>query len=258
MIKKILKYSAVILIWLCIWQVGAMAVGKELLLPYPIKVFARIGKLCLTSELYKTIGISFLRIFTGMIIGTVLGILGGIATAFSKLAKAFFAPMLAVFKSAPIASFIILLLLWLSRDIVPIVIAVLIVLPVVWSNVEMGIRSSDKDLLEMSKAYKMTPAAKARYIYFPTVMPYFIASLRSSLGMSWKAGIAAEALILPLVAIGTQIYESKYNLETVDLFAWTVIVIILSVLIEGSFIALLKKTSAKYMRNTGGGAVDRI
>jgi NitT/TauT family transport system permease protein len=176
-----------------------------------------------------------------MITGAIIGLIGGALTAFSPFIRNLFSPVLSVVKSTPIASFIILLFLWLDRDTVACVISALIVLPVVWSNVESGILGTDKSLLEMADAYKMTKLAKLRHIYAPSALPYFTASLRSSLGMSWKAGIAAEALILPTISIGKMIFQSKYNLETVDLFAWTSVTVILSVIIEKAAVLVLKK-----------------
>ena len=252
MIKKVLKYLAITLIWLCLWQVAAMIVSSPLLLPTPIAVAARILELCATSALYITLLSSFARIILGLIIGVALGVVGGTVTARHRLAKEFFAPVLAVIKSTPIASFIILILLWLDRDSVPVVISLLVVLPVVWSNVEAGILNTDKALLEMARAYKMRRGAMIKHIYLPAIAPYFAASLNSSLGLAWKAGVAAEALILPAVAIGTRIYEAKYNLETIDLFAWTVLVIILSVVIEKLALALLRKVTSRYTATKGG------
>lgn len=232
MIKKTLKFFLIALIWLAVWQVAAMLVGSPLLLPTPFAVAKRLFELCATSDLYLTLITSFARIALGLLLGVTVGILGGILTANSKLAKDLLSPLLAVIKSTPIASFIILILLWLDRNSVPVVISTLVVLPVVWANVEVGILNADKALLEMASAYKMTKISKIKHIYAPSVAPYFIASLNSSLSLAWKAGVAAEALILPVLAIGTRIFEAKYNLETVDLFAWTVVVVILSAIIE--------------------------
>ena len=253
MIKKALKYSVITLIWLIIWQIAATCINEELLFPTPIAVAKRLGELCLTSDFYKTIGYSLLRILIGMIIGTFIGALGGLITAFSRIARDFFAPLLAVVKSTPVASFIILLVLWVSRDTTPLIIAAMMVVPVVWTNVETGFLNTDKKLLEMAKVYKMSSFSKIRQIYLPTVSPYFFASLRSSLGMAWKAGIAAEVLLLPLVSIGKMIAESKTMLETVDLFAWTVVVVILSVIIEKLMVFLLKATLKKHSFETKGG-----
>ena len=253
MIKKILKHLLIALIWLCIWQGLAMAVGEELLFPTPITVVARIFELLSTAVFYKTVGYSLLRILLGMIAGTVIGALGGLLTSFSRIAKDFFAPLLAIVKSTPVASFIILLVLYVSRDLTPLIIAVMMVVPVVWTNVETGLKNTDKALLEMAEAYKMRSISKIRHIYIPSVSPYFFAALRSSLGMAWKAGIAAEVLLQPLISIGKQIFEAKHTLETTDLFAWTSIVVVLSVIIEKVTVFILKKILKNHSFDVKGG-----
>ena len=150
MIKKALKYSLITLIWLGVWQCAAMIVKSPLLLPSPIAVLIRLIELCGTKTLYITLLSSFARIFVGLLLGIVIGVLGGAASARYKMIKDFLSPLLAVIKSTPIASFIILILLWLDRNSVPVVISTLVVLPVVWANVESGIINTDKALLEMA------------------------------------------------------------------------------------------------------------
>lgn len=257
MVKKILTGAAAVLLWLSVWQIAASVVAKELILPSPLSVFARLFEMLAEAEFYKTVAYSLSRVFVGMLAGVLIGALGGVITAFSSLAKALFSPILAVARSTPIASFIILLVLWLDRDTVTCVISALIVLPVVWSNVESGISGTDKALLEMASAYGMPRTAKLIHVYIPSALPYFTASLRSSLGMSWKAGIAAEALILPAISIGREMFTSKYNLETVDLFAWTVVVVILSVIIERLVTLLVGLASKRHIRATGGNTYGR-
>lgn len=253
MIKKILKYSAITVIWLVIWQICAMIVGQELLFPTPIAVAIRLFELMLTLDFYEIICYSLFRILVGMIIGTVIGVIGGILTSLFSLARDFFAPVLAVMKSTPVASFIILLVLWLSRDATPLIIALMMVTPVVWTNVETGILNTDRSLIEMAKVYKMSRGAQIKHILLPSVIPYFLAALKSSLGMAWKAGIAAEVLLLPLISIGKMIAESKTNLETVDLFAWTVVVVILSVAIEKTMVLVLRSALKKHSSSQKGG-----
>ncbi len=248
MIKKALKYAAITAIWLAIWQMTAMGVGQELLFPSPLSVLLRLWEMLGTAGFYKTVGISVLRVGAGMLAGLAIGALGGTLTAFLRPARDFFAPMLAIIKSTPVASFIILLVLWLDRDTTPIVISAIMVLPVVWSNVETGFSETDKALLEVARVYRMPRGRRIAQIYLPSVEPYFLSAMRSSLGLSWKAGIAAEVLLQPLISIGKQIFEAKYMLETVDLFAWTVVVIVLSVIIEKLIVLLFSKKLRKAVR----------
>ncbi len=256
MIKKTLKYSLITLIWIGIWQLIAMAVGQELLFPTPWAVAVRIGELLLTAQFYQTVGLSLLRILIGMIIGTLIGAFGGLLTAFSRLARDFFAPLLAIIKSTPVASFIILIVLWISRDMTPLIIALMMVAPVVWTNVETGILNTDKALLEMARVYKMSRWAKIKHVYLPSITPYFLASLKASLGMAWKAGIAAEVLLQPMISIGKMISDSKILLETVDLFAWTAVVIVLSVIIEKTMVFAVKKALKNRVSNEKGGVTN--
>ena len=256
MIKKIIKYSVISLIWIGIWQITAMIVGMELLLPTPWTVLVRLSELVLTLDFYKTVLHSLLRIILGMLAGTLIGVLGGTLTALSSLAKDFFAPILAVIKSTPVASFIILLVLWISRDSTPLIIAAMMVIPVVWTNVESGIRNTDQALLEMAKAYKMSIPSQIKQIYLPSVTPYFLAALRSALGMAWKAGIAAEVLLLPLISIGKMIAEAKTNLDSANLFAWTVVVVIVSVIIEKTMVTILNSAlKSRSFESKGGVSV---
>ena len=232
MIKKALKHALIVLFWIGVWQIISMVVNLELLLPSPHSTLKRLFELVLTKEYYLIILRSVIRVLIGTAVAVVLGVILGIASAKVRILHDFLSPLMTVIKAIPVASFIILLLLWIGADILPAVISLLIVLPIVWHNIETGIISTDKGLLEMAKVYRMSGWDKIRHIYAPSTLPYFTASLRSSLGLSWKAGIAAEVLAVPMLAIGTQIRDAKFYLETTDLFAWTLTVIILSLIIE--------------------------
>ena len=138
------------------------------------------------------------------------------------------------------ASFAILVLIWLQRDLVPVLICAMMVLPVVWSNVCTGIRETDGQLLELAKVYHLPRMRVLRRIYVPSVMPYFRAACSGALGLGWKAGIAAEVLTVPKASIGRMISESKLYLLTEELFAWTLTVIVLSLLLQTIILRLLR------------------
>lgn len=239
------------LFWIGVWQIISMVVDLELLLPSPYSTVKRLLELMLTKEYYLIILRSLLRVMLGTLAAVILGVILGIASAKVKLVHDILSPLMTVIKAIPVASFIILLLLWIGADILPAVISSLIVLPIVWHNIETGILRTDKELLEMARVYRMGKWNRIMHIYAPSAFPYFTASLKSSLGLSWKAGIAAEVLAVPVLAIGTQIRDAKFYLETLDLFAWTLTVIILSLIIEKLIIFGIGKLFSRKKR-TGG------
>ena len=243
---RILKIAVITVLWLGIWQTASWLVGNEILLPSPLGTVIRIGELAVTDSFWQTIAMSLLRVTTGIVIAVILGILTAGLCFKSRFAYDAILPAITVIKATPVASFIFLILLWTGRDTATVIITALIVFPIIWGNVIEGLKNIDVKLLEFAKCYRLPFTRRLRRITIPCVMPYFFSAVRTSLGLGWKAGIAAEALVMPSISIGKMLYFSKSNLETKDLFAWTVTVIILSLLIELLFVSLLKKLGRKY------------
>lgn len=235
-----------VVFWIILWQIIHLFIAQNILVPSPFSVFKRLLELCAESSFWGSVLISLSRVVSGLVLGTVLGILLAVLTAKSTVLKSLFAPVLHIIKATPVASFIILAILWLSVENVPSFTAMLIVLPAIWANTEKGILSVDKKLLEMGKAFRLSKKQIFFRITVPSVKPFFNAALNSAVGMAWKAGIAAEVICPHGKSIGAALHDSKINFETADTFAWTVAVIILSVLLEK---AILRLTSERRKSN---------
>ena len=247
--KKILwRVSKALLVaafWFGVWALISFRINSEFLLPSPSSVFEALCMLAVTPEFWMTTAHSLLRVVGGILCSLVIGSLLAVLTEGSRGINSLLSPALGVIKATPVASFIILALLWIDRNTLPIFIISLIVIPIVWSNVSVGIRSVDKDLVEVTKVYRFTPLQKISRLYIPSVTPYFMGACRSSLGMAWKAGISAEVLSTPENAIGTELYFSKTYLETPSLFAWTLVIILMSIIIEKLFVYGLERLGSK-------------
>ena len=234
-------------VWLLLWQLASMAVGLPLLLPSPLAVLLRLGQLC-TGDFWLTVASSLLRILLGFLLGVLFGTaLAGLCWRF-RLIDALARPLLGVLKSTPVASFIILALVWVKTTWLATVISFIMVLPLIYANVREGIDSADRQLLEMAQVFRLSRRKTFRYCYLPAILPFFLSAISSALGFAWKSGIAAEVLGRPARAIGSQIYDSKIYLETPDLFAWTLVVILLSVLLERLAVRFVRWTGKRSMR----------
>ena len=191
---RAISWSLSVAFWIGVWALLALRVGNDFLLPDPGRTLEALWQLMQEKEFWISAAVSLLRILRGILWGASLGILLGVMMHASGTLRALFSPLLAVIKSTPIASVIILLLLWMKRDDLPVLITVLIVLPTVSANISQGLGSTDRDLKAVAKLYGFSLTKKLTKLYLPTVMPYFFAACRSALGMAWKAGIAAEVL----------------------------------------------------------------
>jgi NitT/TauT family transport system permease protein len=248
--RAILKNCIVLVFWLCIWQVAAQLTGNSLLLPSPLSVLARLGQLVLTGSFWRIVLASLLRILCGTAAAVALGCVLAVVCCRWRLLNDLLSPLLTIIKSTPVASFIILLLIWIGRDALPAVIVLLMVLPVVWGNVCAGIRTTDPLPLRTAKVFGFSRWRTLRRVYVPWVMPHFLSACRTSLGLAWKSGIAAEVLTVPALSIGKMLYESKLYWEVQDLFAWTVMVILCSLVIEKVLMAAIGRLGRQYP--TGG------
>lgn len=249
---KVKKFLLPLIFWLLVWQIAGNLVersvngrGNELLLPYPTSVLESLVRLCRTGDFWESAAGSLGRILLGLVQGTLAGLLLAVLTCSNSWLDTLLSPAVRVIRATPITSFILLILLWTDRDRVPAVIASLMVTPVVWENLSQGIRSTDRKLLEMARTYRFSPLKTARLIYWPSIRPYFGAAITTAMGLAWKSGVAAEVIALPKQAIGTEIYQSKLYLEIPDLFAWTLVVIALSLLLEGVLSLMVNRKGGK-------------
>ena len=218
--------------WILVWWLISVFVNSPLLLPDPITVLRHLGDLLLTTSFWSIVALSIGRILLGLLIAIALAIPVAVAGAKLPLFECLFRPLMTVIRSTPVAAFIILLWLWVGGDYVPTIITALIALPIIAKNLEVGIRSIDPALLDTCKVFRIPIQKRLLSLDIPSVLPFFRAALQTAVGLGWKSGIAAEIIVRPARAIGRMISDAKYEFDYVDIFAWTLAVIILSVLIE--------------------------
>ncbi|MBQ6820684.1 MAG: ABC transporter permease subunit [Clostridium sp.] len=228
-----------IIFWLIVWQVVSIIINQEVLLATPISTLKRLLELSITIEFWKSIFFSFIKITTGFILAFIIGIIIAILASNSKRFKILIEPLILTIQAIPVASFVILCLIWISSKNLSVLISFLMVLPIVYRNILDGISNIPKELKDMAKVFKVGRIKKIRYIYISEVAPYLTAACSISLGLCWKSGIAAEVIGMPANSIGENLYTSKIYLNTPDLFAWTIVIILISVCFQKGFLALI-------------------
>lgn len=239
--RKTLKILLPCLVWLGLWQLLAWRVGQSLLLPGPGEVLVRFGALALTGGFWRACLVTLGRVFLGGLLGAVTGILVASLSAWWTPAGWVLSPLMKIVRATPVASFILLIWLWAKSAWVPVVISALMSAPVVWAATAQGIADTDPQLLELARVYRFDRGKTLRLIYIPSALSAVGTGCRTALGLAWKAGVAAEALCRPRIALGTQVYNAKLAMETPDLFAWTAAVILLSFLVEKGLWSLWRR-----------------
>lgn len=238
--------------WLCVWQLASVWVGQRLLLASPLEVCRALAALLPTAAFWQRVGFSAARVLGGFFSALAAGTLCAVAAAVCRWAEYLLRPPMLAARTVPVASFIILALLWLrGTGGLAVFISFLMVLPVVYENVLAGIRSADAALLEMAAVFRVPAARRVRFLYAPAVLPYFRSACAVGLGLCWKSGVAAEVIGISGGSIGEALYNAKLFFATDELLAWTAVIVLLSLAFERLFLRLLA-LAEKWL--TGGAA----
>lgn len=230
--KNRLAFIASVGFLIVVWQIVALAAGSQFIFPGPIATLRELVYLLGQAEFWPAISATVLRGLAGFIISCLLGLVLGLAGGVNRTIFLLLQPVMAVIRSTPVMSVIILAIIWINNDLVPIMVCLLIAFPILYGNVVEGIRNVDNQLVEMASVYNVQRWRLFFELYLPSMVPFMVAGASNAMGITWKVIIAAEVLCQPLQAVGTQMMWAKMNLDTPRVLAWTVVLVTVSYLFE--------------------------
>ena len=222
----------VLLFWLAVWEAVALIAGNAVLVASPVETFREFLRLLGESSFYFSLGKSILRIGGGFAAGLFCAAFLAFLAYRIPFVESFFTPLMRFLLAVPVASFAVLLLIWWGASFLSAAVSFLVVLPQFYVSFTEGMKSLDKKMLQMAEVYRLPGFSRFFYVYRPALKPFLYSSMKISLGMCWKSGVAAEVIGLPDFSIGEGLYFSKITLNTAGVFAWTGVIILLSILFE--------------------------
>ena len=243
--KKIITKILAIAFWIMVWEALARSIGSELIICSPSLALRRLFELLKTPAFYKAVGFSSVRILSGFFAAFILGNIFAAISARAAVIRALLDPITSVIKATPVASFIILAIIWFGSRNLSLFISFLMVFPVIYLNVLEGIDSADPELVEMARVLRLGKGKTLVYIYCPQLMPFLKSGCSVALGLCWKSGVAAEVIGIPGGSVGEMLYKAKLYFETGDLLAWTAVIILVSTLFERLFMLVLRLISGR-------------
>ena len=239
--KQYILKAAAFLLAIVVWQAAAMALDSKILLASPVNAMSRLFAIFGEADFSRILWFSFRRIASGFFLAFLLGVLLAVISGRFRAFELLLWPYMVTIKSVPVASFIVIALMWLSSRRISVFISFLMVLPIVYTNVLEGIRHLDPKLTEMASVFRVPWRRRFLYIWLPQLKPYIFSACRLSLGLAWKAGIAAEIIGIPDGSIGEMLYQAKVYYNTADLFAWTIVIVAVSVIFEKAVLFIIRR-----------------
>ncbi len=239
--RKALERVLAVAVALLLWQAAAMLLSQDFLLASPVAVIRRLIIMLGSGATYGRMWYTFYHIAGGFLLGLLAGVLLAIPAARFRVFETVLWPYMITVKSVPVVSFIILSYLFLSSSALPVFISFLIVLPVIYNNILNGIKNTDPKMAEMAQVFSLSWRRRILYITLPQIKPFLISGCQTAIGLAFKSGVAAEVIAIVKNTIGEQLYTSKLYFESDKLLAWTLIIVLMSVLFERLFVGLINK-----------------
>lgn len=221
-----------VLFWLFVWAAAALAVRSKILLASPWDVAVRLLQLIEEPGFYPAVGHSLLRIGLGFFAGLAAAVLAAAGSFRLPALEELLRPAMSLIKTVPVVSFVVLLLIWWGSSFLAVAICFLVVLPNIYISTLEGLKNTDGELLQMARVFRLSAVDRFFYLYRPALRPFLYSSLKISLGMCWKSGVAAEVIGIPDPSIGESLYMSKVYLDTAGVFAWTAVIVLASLAFE--------------------------
>lgn len=239
------RKTAILLFWLILWQGLSLAIHNHILLVGPLETLKALSEQITSPAFWQAIWFSFIRIGLGFFMAFLAGLLTGSLAFCRPFFGELLSPAIQLMKSVPVASFVILALIWTGSKNLSVFISFIVVYPVIHVNTLAGLSHTDKALLEMARVFRVPVWKQAVHIYRLSLYPYLESGLKTALGMGFKSGIAAEVIGVPDGSIGEGLYMAKIYLSTAELFAWTFTIIIVSTMFEHLFLLIMRKLAGK-------------
>ena len=231
------------LAFLLLWELAARAIGSEIVLPSPLRVARAAADLFPTARFLAALEGTFLRGLGAFGITMAAGLAVGLAVGLSPVLASALSPGMTVIRATPVLAVILLALIWFPAGVVPVFAAVLMAFPVVVADVRQGVRAADSGLLEMARLFRLRRRDRIRTIYVPALAPHLASASHGALGLCWKVVVAGEVLSQPARALGTGMQGARIQLETAEVFAWTLAGILLCALTDAAFKLLRRKAA---------------
>ena len=230
--------------WLLLWQIAAMAVGRDFLLASPVTVLLCFWQLVRSGAFWSAALCSASRILLGALAG---GVCAGLSLKWRRV-RELIAPLHAVLRAIPVASFVIVALIWVPSRNLSVLISFLIVFPLIYAGTLSELERTDAKLLEMAQLLRMKPLRRLIYLYLLPALPALASLCATAMGMAWKSGVAAELISIPAGSIGERLYKAKVYLMTGELFAWTLAIVLLSALCARLLRSMLRRFANRLER----------
>lgn len=240
---------AVAVMW-GVWVAAYFAVGNEYVVPSFTETIRELGALFASGTFWESFGGTLWRTVAGWLLAFAFAVLFAAAGVASKKFRSFFAPFVSVFRTLPTMAITLMLLIWSTPLVAPVIVTFLMLFPVTYAQLMAAYGEIDPQLFEMARVYGVPRREVLCKIAVPGMLPAVFSQAGPNLSLSLKVTISAEVLVSTFRSLGGMMHEAANYLQVAEMFALTILALLVGGLFEFA-LHFLTRITARWK----GGAV---
>lgn len=245
-LNKHYYYVFGILLLVLFWQLLSEQY-PQVLVPSPYETLQGLVDIWTSGALADNLRISFQRQITGMSIGLLIGLTTGMLAGWFTKLELLMQPLVSLLLAMPPIILAVMAMVWLGMGTqMTIFLVALLVFPVMHTNTVEGFKSIDPSIIQMSKVYRLPLPLAISKIYIPGMLHSLIAGFSMGAASSIRLTVMAE-LLGAREGMGQQIAISRSYLETEQLFAWVLVLLVILASLEFVMVRPLQRWSTRGM-----------
>lgn len=231
-LRNKIKYICIILFWIIAWQIIAIIINNNIFFAGPVAVFIRLLDFVLSKKFWISVISSIGRVMLGFFIAFLAAYIFAFLAYEKSWIKDILYPLVTTLRSVPVAAVVVIISIIAGSKWLSLYVTFMVLFPIIYMNILEELENVDTRMLEMARMYTIGWFDKYKYIYMPDIKPGLLSAIKTGVGMGFKSGVAAEVISLADNSIGLGIYSSKIYLDTPGVLAWTIVVILISYILE--------------------------
>lgn len=232
-----------ILTIIVVWMIASILIKEDVILPSVSATFTKLFKILINGYTYKVLGMSFLRLLISLVASLLIAlILASLSTIFPRFSY-YIRPIISLLRTIPVVAIIIVILVFIGNQRASIYITSLVILPIMYEGILSGMENIDNDLLDEIKIQTNITPYIIRKVFIPMIRPHLIVAVISSLGLGIKVLVMSEFIATPKLSIAKEMFNYQSALQLEGIFAWTIIIVTIILLLEYG----IKKINEKYI-----------
>lgn len=236
----VLQRLVMLILFLAGWWLASQHL-PAFVLPGPATTWQALVALWQGDTLLHDVRVTFGRVFSGFVLAALVGTVAGLALGASARVARFFEPLLAVFNTVSSAIWAIFAIIWFGiSDATTIFVVFMTAMPLILTNVWQGAQNVEAQYVELARSFRMSRWQTLRKIYLPSILPYFFSGARLAFGFGWRVSLVAETLGSS-DGIGYRLRQAGDLVQTSQVFAWTLLLVSMMLLLEGGLLKPLER-----------------